>query len=123
MKRNKRTFYYALKNKIDSIQDESGYDTGEHRITYRNPVPLQGVVTGGSGEYERDVFGGVIDYDKMIVLDTLDCPIDEDTILFIDVKPKKDSNGDYLNDYVVKRCVTTLNFTFIAISSTVGAKQ
>lgn len=52
----------------------------------------------------------------MIVLDDIACPIDETSILFVDVTPTKNANNDYVYDYIVKKVARSLNSVSIAIS-------
>ena len=60
-------------------------------------------------------FGQFVSYDKVIVTDDMDCPIAEDTVLFVDKNPEyKDEKPLY--DYIVKRVAKSLNSISIAIS-------
>ena len=52
----------------------------------------------------------------MIVTDDLSCPIDENTVLFIDKEPEYDDNGNPLYDYIVKRVAKSLNSISYAVS-------
>ncbi len=53
---------------------------------------------------------------KMIVLDDITCPIDENSVLFVDKQPEKDDEGNLLFDYIVKKVARSLNSVSIAIS-------
>ena len=55
-------------------------------------------------------------YDKVIVTDDMDCPIDENSVLFVDREPETSLDGDLLYDYVVRRVSKSLNYISIAIS-------
>ena len=68
-----------------------------------------------SGETQVEVFGHLDDYDKVIVLGNADCPINENSVLFVDKKPEYDQNGDPLFDYTVKRVARSLNSVSYAI--------
>ena len=61
-------------------------------------------------------FGNFISYDKVIVTDDLTCPIDENTVLFIDKSPEYDDDGNPLYDYIVKRVARSLNSISYAVS-------
>ena len=117
LKRNKKVFYYALVKGLDKLRDENGLSTGENVVSYHKAVKAEGSIIGQSDEYVRSVFGGFRDYEKVIVLDDMTCPIVEDSILFVEKEPEYDTFGIPLNDYVIKRIEKTLNFLFIAIST------
>jgi hypothetical protein len=124
LNKNKRSFYYATYAGIASVKDDKGYDTGEHKVTYNKPQLLRGTFPTGSGEIASAVFGMYKDYDGVIILDSKQCPVTDTTILFINCTPQKDEQGNYLNDYVVKKVVPspTKSNWYVAIS-TVGAKK
>ena len=52
----------------------------------------------------------------MIVTDDLLCPIDENTVLFIDKEPGYTEDGTPLYDYIVKRVARSLNSISYAVS-------
>jgi hypothetical protein len=68
------------------------------------------------GVSEVEQFGKDLKYDKVIVLDDIDCPIDENSVLFVDKLPESDDEGNLLFDYIVKRVAKSLNSVSIAIS-------
>ena len=51
----------------------------------------------------------------MIVTDDLTCPIDENSVLFVDKLPEYSEDGTPLYDYVVKRVAKSLNAIAYAI--------
>ena len=57
------------------------------------------------------MFGGLENYDKVIVTDWMDCPINEQTVLWIDKTP---NDGEH--DYIVRRVARSLNSISIAVS-------
>lgn len=121
LKRNQRPFHYALFEKYEAIKDEEGNETGEKRIIYREPVCAKGNISF-SGEAHRESFGTTLQYDGVIALDTADCPIDENTVLFIKVKPEKDAEGEWLYDFIVSKVIPSLNSTLIAVKSVESKK-
>jgi len=51
----------------------------------------------------------------VIVTDDLTCPIDENSVLFVDKLPEYSEDGTPLYDYVVKRVAKSLNAIAYAI--------
>ena len=101
--RNKRTFYYALYNNLVDVHDEDGFYTGEQEIGYSDPVKAKMNISASSGAAELEWFGITENYDKIIVTDDMECPIAEDTVLWIDAKPPAAHN------YVVVRVARSIN--------------
>ena len=97
LNRNKVRFFYALYEKEVPVLDEYGNDTGEHNVRQ---------------------FGENESYDKVVVMDNTETPIDEHTILWVDTLPTLDENGatSTPHDYVVKKVARSLNSVSIAIS-------
>lgn len=116
LKRNQRAFYYALFEKDEAVKDEDGNETGEKKLLYREPMCAKGNISF-SGEAHREIFGTTMQYDGVIALDTADCPIDENTVLFIKVRPIKDEEGEWLYDFIVSKVIPSLNSTLIAVKS------
>lgn len=118
MTRNKTTFYYALYTGQTEIVDEDGNATGQYSVTYDNPAKLLGNVSAAQGEMQNRQFGDSESYDKVIVLDDIDTPIDEYSVLWVDTFPRMNANGttDTPYDYVVKKVARSLNSVSLAIS-------
>ena len=115
MDRNKRTIWYALYDGREEIT-ENGLPTGEYVLKYRDPVRLRANISAGTGMAQAEMFGTDIRYDRVIVADDPDCPIDENSLLFVEKKPEKNSDGDWLYDYVVKKAARSLNSVTYAVS-------
>lgn len=136
LKRNERTIWYALYDHAEEIIDEAGYPTGEYIPVYGSPVEMRANVSPATGSARAEQFGNLEDYDKVIVTcDTL-CPIDENSILFIDKVPGyaeagthtvirretvlgEDEIGEHtvetpLYDYTVRRVARSINSVSIA---------
>jgi hypothetical protein len=118
MVRNKQKFYYALYIDKNELKDEYGNVTGEYEVVYGNPVETKGNVSGAMGEMQSRQFGGSESYDKVIVLDNPETPIDEYSILWVDTLPHLNEDGttDTPHDYIVKKVARSLNSVSIAIS-------
>ena len=116
--RNKRTFYYGSYIGETEIVDEYGNITGQYSVNYGNPVKTLGNVSAAQGEMQNRQFGESESYDKVIVLDERDVPIDEHSILWVDTLPHLNADGstDTPYDYIVKRVARGLNGVSIAIS-------
>ena len=63
-------------------------------------------------------FGDSESYDKVIVLDDKNIPIDEYSILWVDTLPtlNEDGSTETPHDYVVKQVARSLNSVSIAVS-------
>ena len=118
MMRNKATFYYALYTGQTEIVDEYGNATGQYSVTYGNPTKALGNVSAAQGEMQTRQFGDSEIYDKVIVLDNPNAPIDEYSILWVDTLPYLNGDGstETPHDYVVKKVARSLNSVSIAIS-------
>lgn len=126
MQRNKSSFFYALYEGKEEIEDDYGNATGEYSVKYGNPTHYSANISAAKGETSTRQFGESEDYDKIIVFDNEAPPIDEYSVLWVDTKPslnedgslKKDDNGNTVTpyDYIVKKVAKSLNVVSIAIS-------
>ena len=117
MVRNQSKFYYASYIGETEIIDEYGNGTGEYEVSYGKPTEYLGNISAAQGEMETRQFGESESYDKVIVLDDRNAPIDEHSILWVDTLPllNKEGNTDTPYDYVVKKIARSLNGVSIAI--------
>lgn len=118
MIRNKRVFYYAEHKGKSEIIDEYGNKTGQYKIVYGEPVKVYGNISPAKGEVQSQQFGESESYDKVIVLDDKNVPIDEHSILWVDTLPTPNNAGltETPHDYIVKQIARSLNSVSIAIS-------
>lgn len=114
--RNKRKFYYALFKEKVAIKDEYGNDSGEYRVVYQTPVEMKANVSAATGEAQVEQFGNSLLYDKVIITDELDCPVDEHSVLCIDSLPSYDKDGNLIFDYIVKKVAKSINTISFAVS-------
>ena len=70
------------------ILDEDGYETGEIISRYAAPVQMKAMISSATGQIRTEPFGTYEDYDRIIVTAWTDCPIDENTVLFVDKEPE-----------------------------------
>ena len=116
MHRNKRPFYYLLYKERQAILDANNYETGETKVVYYPAVLMRANVSAATGFAQTEQFGNLPNYDKVIVTDDMNCPIDENSVLFLDKAPEYDvADGSPKYDYTVKRVAKSLNFIAIAI--------
>lgn len=111
VKRNLKSIYYSLYIGRVPVLDDDGFETGETEISYTEPVELRVNVSPASGRIQAEMFGTDESYDKIVITDQMDCPIDENTVLYVDCEPE--GNGF---DYVVKRVAKALHHISYAIS-------
>jgi hypothetical protein len=140
LKRNQTSFHYAtfVERQLIYEVDEYGnnINTGEYRLIYSNPIPCEANISPASGVTVTQLFGGSEIYDKILIMDDPNTPIDEYTILWIDCTPDvvtEQEEGENLgitlggtiigdngqfspHDYVVKRVARSLNSVAIAVS-------
>ena len=123
--RNKQDFYYALYEGKNEMTDEYGNKTGEYELVYSSPVKCRANISAAQGEVQSRQFGESESYDKVIVLDNREIPINEYSVLWVDTAPLIDKDGLVLNergevvtphDYIVKKVARSLNSVSIAIS-------
>ena len=100
------------------LKDEYGNNSGEYEVIYGNPIRFRANVSAAQGEMETRQFGDTESYDKVIVLDNVNIPIDEYSILWVDSLPviNEDGTTDTPHDYIVKKIARSLNSVSIAIS-------
>lgn len=119
MERNKRPLWYMLYDHKEAVLDEYGNETGEYRVFYQPEVQLDANVSPATGSSQVEQFGNLSGYDKVIVTCDMDCPIDENSVLFIDKPPEYTADGKALFDYTVKRVARSLNSISYAVSKVV----
>lgn len=130
LKRNERKFYYCLYANKTPIVDDYGNETGESIVTYQDPVEMKANISLATGQSNTEQFGNLENYDKVIVTDDLNCPIDENSVLFIDKEPEytevlthtttaittqDETVSIPVFDYTVRRVAKSLNSISIAV--------
>lgn len=115
LQRNLQPIWYCLYKSKVPLLDENGYESGDDTVIYHKPVKMMCNVSPATGEAQIALFGSLESYDKVIVTDDMKCPIDENTVLFIDRKPGY-NQGKPTFDYKVHRVSRSLNSIAIAVS-------
>ena len=108
--RNKRPFWYALYGVETEMQDADGNYTGETEIGYSEPVKAKANISPATGQSNLEMFGNLTDYDRVIVTDDVNIPIDENSVLWIDADPQ-----NVAHNYTVRRVARSLNSVAIAV--------
>ena len=118
--RNKQTLYYRLWEGMQETVDEDRNIVETNVPLYSDPVKIRANVSVAEGQRfvestSTQMFGLAIDYDKVIVLDDVNCPIEESTVLYIDKSPYADDGSLTAYDYRVTRISKSLNSVSIAV--------
>ncbi len=92
LNRNKRLIHYALRTEETVIIDEYGNETGESTPTYTEPVALYCNVSAAQGEDAVQAFGSFTGYSRTISVSDVNCPIDEDSIVWFGVPETEPHN-------------------------------
>ncbi len=112
LERNKQQFFYSLFEGESSVRDYNGNPLPK----YSEATSFRASISAAKGNAETEQFGTNLDYDRVLITDDMRCPIDEQSILFIDVLPQYDEQGKPIGDYFVKRVARSLNSISYAIS-------
>lgn len=113
LERNKREFWYALKIGERENRDEDGLLHGDDtEVLYGEPVLTEMSMSissgannlGSQGMAELEPFGISTAYTHRLTTVDLDCPIDEESILWIDKSP-----ADGAHNFKVVRVAKSLN--------------
>lgn len=115
MNRNKIPVYYCLYKGKKALLDEEGNETSEYEVEYKRPAKLMCSVSHATGYAQMDMFGKLDSYDKVLITDDTTCPIDENTVLFVDKRPDF-RQGKPAFDYVVQRVAKSPNSISYAIA-------
>jgi hypothetical protein len=107
---NKSIVFYALYIEDEEIIDKSGYPTGEFKPKYGEIKSINLNVSSAKGNEYTAPFGSNLEYDRTLVTEDVDLPIDEKTIFWID---EKNTNKPY--DYIVKKVAKSINSISYAV--------
>ena len=105
-----RTFYYRLYTGEVEIVDDYGNSTGQYTKTYADPVAFKANISPPSGEDVIEIFGALERYDRVIQTCDMSCPINENSVLYIDTTPTQGLDGVWsAHDYIVSRVSPSVN--------------
>ena len=98
--RNKRRFWYALYVGTVEDYDDYGNQTGTH-AQYSQPIEAWGNISPARGTAVEAQFGVDDRYDKVLLVDDEDTPIDETTVLWVDKSPYELPVGTQSNNGLI----------------------
>ena len=107
---NQQTIEYALYTGKTDIETD-GKKTGEKKKTYTSPQKYRIYVSPSKGEAAIEPFGQSEDYTNVMSTTDMNCPIKEDTILWIGIS----SANQKPHNYRVTKVARGLNSILYAI--------
>ena len=116
LKRNQKSFWYALY--LDEVEqtDSDGLYTGEIGPGYETPVQMKANISASKGTADTELFGKDLQYSRTIVTDDLACPITEESAIWIGREPKDENKNAIPHNYVVKGIAESLNHIIYAVA-------
>lgn len=109
LNRNKREIYYALRTGETANVDEYGNETGESTPTYGERIALMCNVSASTGEEAVQAFGSFTGYNRTMCVADINCPIDENSIIWFGISPSEPYN------YIVVRKADSKNGILYAL--------
>ena len=116
VKRNMRPFWYALYDGETEYTDSDGNYTGDIGPGYGEPVMMRANISASRGSAGFDLFGSDLQYSKTISTCDMDCPITEETAIWIDREPTDENENPVPHNYVVKGIAKSLNNIVYAVA-------
>lgn len=119
--RNCFTVWYKLYQGEQEIIDENGYKTGTVGPVYGPLQSAQMMVSPNRGDASLELFGTLLDYDRVVSTADTTCPINEHTVLWLDVAS---TDGPYTH-YVKQRAPwkNSLVFAVKQVEVTLGGAE
>lgn len=90
--RNKKTVWFALYQGISDVTDADGNLTGEHPVTYGEPMAVRMKVSRKNGVSKPDAPGMTDPFTVSLITDDLVTPFDTSTIWWVGVQPTEPHN-------------------------------
>lgn len=115
--RNRRPVAYAFYLGVTDVVNSDGEYTGEHEVSYTDPVKALMNVSGGRGQADINLFGIGSSTMRTIVTEDLDTPFSEETVFWIETDPDTEPY-----DYRVVNVSRTINQVVIAVDK-VGVSE
>lgn len=97
--RNCTRIYYRLYEGKEPVYDEYGNQTGDFTIKYSDLQTCLMPLSPNKGTSETEMFGSIENYDRTMITHDMSCPIDENTILWLD---NADTNGPHTHTVLMK---------------------
>ncbi len=115
LRRNLSKMYYCLYDHKEKILDENGHFTGDWKLVYKDPVEIDVAAAPPRGYVHADYFGRMDSYDRVVVCADPTCPIDEETLIFLDKEPEFYEDGAPKANYSVRRVAPAKNSILYAL--------
>lgn len=115
--RNRRPVAYAFYLGVTDVVNADGEYTGEHEVSYTEPIKALMNVSGGRGQADINLFGIGSSTMRTIVTEDLNTPFSEETVFWIETDPDTEPY-----DYRVVNVSRTINQVVIAIDQ-VGVSE
>lgn len=112
--RNQQVFWYATYGDSQPIFDEWGNEIG-YGVTYGKPTRTRGNISPARGAVAARQFGDDVQYDKVIGPLPIDTAIDEHSVLWLDVTPAVDAEGNIAEDSR-GQMVTPYNYRVVQVA-------
>lgn len=109
LKRNMQTVYFALYKGKKPFIDDRGNRTGESKPEYTKPKKLCVNVSAARGTSDIEQFGMYTEYSKTLVTCDMNCPLDENSVLWIGISPDRPYN------YCISAVAKSLNSITYAV--------
>lgn len=103
LNRQKIKIHYSNYLGETEIMDDDGNYTGERENIYSDPMELRVSIGPNGGLVTRNPYGVAPEYDRVIISDDVNCPINETSIIWVD------NNITEKHDYIVQSISKTLN--------------
>ena len=114
LSQNKQTIYYKLLGGVSDVEI-GGLKTGEKQKDYTTLTQARMNVSAARGTADVEQFGVTDNYDRTLVTDDMNCPIDEQSILWIGIDPYSATGEEVPHNYKVVRVARSLNSVMYAI--------
>lgn len=109
--RNKRAIFYKNYVTTEYAEDSQGRKTGRKKVKYSDVKVVYGTVSTPTGSVSLEMFGTDKGYNKLVVLDSTDIELDENSVFWLD---KQYVEGQ-AHDYVVTKILKNANFLTIGL--------
>ena len=117
VRRNRRPVAYAFYQGVTDVVNADGELTGEHEVSYSEPIKALMNVSGGRGQADINLFGIGSSSMRTIVTEDLETPFSEETVFWVERDPDTEPF-----DYRVVNISRTVNQVVIAIDE-VGVSE
>lgn len=108
---NQQQIYYAMYSSSVDATTSGGLKTGGKEKTYHSAVSMWANVSPQRGSADFEPFGTALDYDRTMVTTDMDCPIDEQSILWVD----RTAQASVPHNYIVRKVAKSINSITYAI--------